>query len=41
MRITALDASCVGKTIVKSPAVEVTVCPKLKTAMALLLCEEL
>ena len=41
MRITALDASAVGNTIVKSPLVALTSPPKSNTAIALLLAEEL
>ena len=41
MRITVFEASCAGNTTVKSPAVEVTVEPKLNTAIALFPCEAL
>ncbi len=41
MRITAFEASAAGNTTVKSPAVDVTVEPKLNTATALFPCEEL
>jgi hypothetical protein len=39
IRMTALDASAVGKITVKSPAVEATFEPNENTAIALLLAE--